>query len=178
MELRVLTTSFVEPVSLADMKHYLAIPKEDTTQDQKLGRLITIARSWLEGRTALSLTEKSYKVQFIPADSVGGWFELPVSPVSKIDEVKVRGTVVEYEQKGLNVLWIKPDLVWSTGSDPWSCDVTFTAGADNETANMIIQAVVTDMYNNINTESKEGASIGRLSYEVIRMIETISEVRI
>ena len=176
MELQITSTEISEPVSIGEVKEFMGFSQTDTSQDATLSTMIATARKWLEDYTARSLTSKNYKARYEKDDADSeGYFELPVSPVTGTPSVNVNGTTVTYLSRGLEIIRIKPDNVYSTLSsdtDYYYCEVTFTAGAKNETRNLIICAIVADMFNNRNSENL--ISIGRLSYNIVRMIQSIS----
>ena len=176
MELQITSTEISEPVSIGEVKEFMGFSQTDNSQDATLSTMIATARKWLEDRTALSLVSKNYKARFEKDDADSeGYFELPVSPVTGTPSVNVNGTTVTYLSRGLEIKRIKPDNVYSTLSsdtDYYYCEVTFTAGAANETANLIIMAIVADLFNNRSSDMT--ISMGRLSYNIVQMINSIS----
>lgn len=175
VELSVTSTSIIEPISIDEVKAFMGFPQTDTSQDAIIKSMITLAREWLEAKTALSLISKSYKARFSKSDAdADGFYELPVSPVTGTPVVNINGISTTYISKGLNVIYLQPAAVYytSSGSEPYYLEVTFTAGATNETANMIICAIVADLFNNRSSDMT--ISMGRLSYNIIRMIQSIS----
>ena len=181
MELTVLSTSISEPVTVQDCKDYIGY--SDSDQDAAIARMIQTAREWLEKRCSLSLVNKQYKAYFTKADAVNGWYELPVSPVLSTPDlvVSIMGTeTTDYETKGLNVIKIKPYLLYSTvaiGSTTytWYMEVTFNAGATNHIANEIIRKIAATMF--LQREDGAGGEvlIGRLPYDTLRLIESINK---
>jgi len=175
LELQI-TSDVIEPVLIDEVKVHMGFPSTDTSQDALISTLISAARRFLEDQTSLSVVSKAYKARFEKEDAdAEGYFWLPVSPVTTTPVVSVNGTVTDFQQKGLEIIRIMPNATYSTvtgNEDTYYCDVTFTAGRVNETANTIIKAIVADLFNNRNSENT--ISMGRLSYNVVRMINSIS----
>lgn len=178
MELSVLTTSITEPITNTDVKSFMGYPATDTSQDTTIDSMIKAAREFLEGRTALSLVSKSYKVYFDIEDLDDGWFELPVSPVLDTPAItcEMNGVSTTFEQKGLKTIRVAPDSVFSTilvgatvGS-PYG-EVIFQAGATNATANNILLELVSIAFNN---RDGGGSSYARLPYDLRSRIDSIS----
>jgi len=176
IELQITSTSITEPVLVDEVKTFMGFPSADTSQDALIMTLISSARKWLEDYTSLSVVPKAYKARFEKEDADSeGYFWLPVSPVIGTPAVSVNGTSVTFLQKGLEIIRVMPSATYSTvtgNEESHYCDVTFTAGKKNETANMIIMGIVADLFNNRNSENT--ISMGRLSYNVVRMINSIS----
>lgn len=180
MELKILTSSITEPVSVADAKSYMGYPSTETTQDVTITNMIKTAREFVEQRTALSLVSKSYKAYFTEDDIEDDWFELPISPV--LDDpaitVTMNGVSTTFQQMGMNKVKIKPDAVIGTmlvgQSDSQNyCEVTFQAGASNTTANEIIKRIVSHLFN--HREDGLGLSIARLPFDTVSLIQSINE---
>jgi uncharacterized phiE125 gp8 family phage protein len=180
-ELIITSSSITEPVTTSEMKTYLGYPTADTSQDTLIAEMITAARIWLENRTALSVVSKNYTAQFEKSDKDSeGWYTLPVSPVTTADNayvVSVSGTSTTYQVKGLRVKKIKPDNVVGTirvgaDSEVFYLTVSFTAGAANETAEIIIRRLVAAMFSKRGGSKEVSASL--LDYDTLRMIESIS----
>ena len=151
MELKILSTSWDEPVSVAEAKAYMGYPANETSQDTTITNMIKTAREFVEQRTSLSLVSKQYKAYFTEDDREDGWYELPVSPVlsDPAITVKVSGVSTTFQQRGLEKIKIKPDSVIGTmlvgqddGFETYT-EVTFQAGATNATANEIIKPFLT-----------------------------------
>src|SRR5450759_3429863 len=95
MEIKVLTQSIIEPVTHDEVKNFMGYPLADTTQDDLIDTMITVAREFIEQKTGVSIVPKSYQVQFAREDGIDGgsgqswdggqrsnnWFELPIGPV-------------------------------------------------------------------------------------------------
>jgi uncharacterized phiE125 gp8 family phage protein len=178
MELSVLSTGIMEPVSVAEMKSFMGYLGDD--QDADIQRMIRVAREWLESRCALSLVNKQYKAYFVKEDGVNGWFELPISPVAATPaiEVAVCGTDVDFEELGLTRKKIRPSVVYSTitsTSDVWYMEVTFNAGATSLTANEVIRKIVATMFSNREDGGGADVNTGRLPYDTLRLIEMIDQ---
>lgn len=178
MQLSVIDQSTEEPITLSDVKGFMGYPLSDESQNSIITRMITSARLWLEGRTALSLVSKGYKAYFEPDDADEGWYELPVSPV--LDEpaitVKMNGTDTTFQKRGLTTIKIYPDKVFGTiavgSSDSSYVTVTFQAGATSEMANTILLELVSIMFN--NRDSGIGVSYSRLPFDLQQKINSIS----
>lgn len=175
LELQI-TSDVIEPVLIDEVKVHMGFPSTDTSQDALISTLISAARKFVEDQTSLSVVSKSYKARFEKEDAdAEGYFWLPVSPITDTPVVSVNGTVTDFLQKGLEIIRVKPNATYSTvtgNESSYYCDVTFTAGRVNETANTIIKGIVADLFNNRNSENT--ISMGRLSYNVVRMINSIS----
>lgn len=179
MEVIVTDTSITEEVTATEIKDILGYP--DTDQDERIERLITVAREWLEARTGVSAVAKEYKVQFEKGDrDSAGYYELPFSPViaSPAPAVTVCGTAVTYDSIGLDRLRIRPASSYGTipagGSAPFYVEVTFTAGKSSETMNELIRRIAVTMFNAPQDGVAEVA-VSRLPYDTIRMIEAINQ---
>jgi hypothetical protein len=178
MELKVLSTGIVEPISVTDVKDFMGYTPTD--QDTAIQNMITVAREWLENRCALSLVNKQYKAYFLKEDAINGWYDLPVSPVLDTPAVSVSvcGVVTTFYSQGMNQRRIKPGEVYSTLSgttDTYYVEVTFNAGATNLTANEIIKRIVATMFKNREDGIDAGVSVGRLPYDTMRLIESINQ---
>jgi hypothetical protein len=185
MELIILDSDITEEVTAQEVKDMMGYPAGAEDQDARLGRLITVAREWLENRTGLSCVEKSYKAQFSKEErDSNGYYELPMSPVLSDPAivVEVTGVATTFQQKGLSRVKVRPDdaigtLRVGSSSELYYVDVTFTAGATNATANECIRRIAATMFN----EPQDGAgesmnvSVSRLSYDTQRLIETIDQ---
>jgi hypothetical protein len=94
--------------------------------------------------------------------------------------VKVRGAVIDFEQMGMNIVRVRPYATYGTigvGSTSynWYMEVTFNAGATNNTADEILRKIVTTMFNARADGAGEGVQTGRLPYDTLRLIETIDK---
>lgn len=180
MELKILTSSITEPVSVADAKSYMGYPSTETTQDVTITNMIKTAREFVEQRTALSLVSKSYKAHFTQEDQEDGWYELPVSPVLSTPAITVttNGISTTFQQRGMDKIKIMPDSVISTmlvgesDSDSY-IEVTFQAGATNDTANEIIKRVVSFLFN--HREDGIALTASRLPFDTLSLIQSISQ---
>lgn len=180
MELKVLSSNIVEPITVADQKAFMGYTSTD--QDAVIFRMIQTARAWLENRTALSLVNKQYKAYFEREDAVNGWYELPVSPVKTTPAIAVSvcGTSTTFEQIGLQRVKIKPNTLIGTiavGASGmiYYVEATFNAGESNNTANEILKRIVSTMFN--AREDGGGAEVqtGRIPYDTMRLIEAIDQ---
>ena len=180
MEIKVLSTNIIEPITVADQKAFMGYSSTD--QDAVIFRMIQTARVWLENRTALSLVNKQYKAYFEREDAVDGWYELPVSPVQTTPAitVKVCGTTTTFDQIGLDRVRIRPDTVIGTiavgaSAEIYYIEATFNAGASNDAANEILKRIVSTMFN--AREDGGGAEVltGRIPYDTLRLIEAIDQ---
>lgn len=177
MELSVLSTAIIEPITSDEVKSYMGYPLSDTSQDTIINRMITAAREWLEGRTSLSLVSKSYKAKFETDEQEDGWYELPVSPVLDTPAIAVtmNGTITTFQQRGLKTVKIYPDSVFGTitagVSTPSYLEVVFQAGATNESANSILLELVSISFNN---REGGGVSFARMPYDLQQRISAIS----
>jgi hypothetical protein len=179
MDLKVLTTEITETVTKEEIKGMIGYLGTD--QDDRIDRLITVAREWLEERTGLSCIAKSYKVYFEREDADSkGWYELPMSPVASDPEITVDlcGDSSTFQQKGMNKVKIKPDDTFGTlkvgsDSDDFYLEVTFTAGASNKTADECIRRIAATMFSNPEDGSEVAAA--RLTFDTLRLIDTIDQ---
>ena len=166
--------TLTEPVTAAQMEDYLGFTM---TTDQKtlVGTMITAARRWLEDKTALSVLSKTYEVRFYIEDKIGDYYELPFSPVTSITSVEVSGTAIEYDEKGLDRLYIKPQasIITNTVTDEAYLDCEFIAGADLDVANIAIMRIVSDMWDNRKDNLPDSPAAG-LSWETMKYIETLN----
>jgi len=177
MELSVLSTTITEPVTVDEVKDMMGYTEDD--QDERIRKLIRVARQWIENKAAISCVSKSYKAYFEKGDrDSSGWYELPVAPVLAAPAITVSscGVSTTFEQKGLRRVYIRPAAVYSTltggSSDNYYVEVTFQAGESNETANECIRRIVATMFN----EPQDGAevSVSRLTYDTLTLIGTIN----
>jgi len=179
MELSVLSTGITEPITTEELKNFMGYASDD--QDTEMGHMITTAREWLEDHCSISIVDKQYKAYFEKPDNLGGWYELPVSPVLSDPAlvVEVQGTVIDFEQMGLSIVKVRPLSVYSTvgvGSTGynWYMEVTFNAGATNNTANEIIRRIASSIFNGRDDGGGESVNVGRLPFDTLRLIETIN----
>ena len=177
MELSILSTSITEPIDADEVKAYMGYPLTDTSQDTTIESMITTARAWLEGRTALSLVSKSYKAYFEEDENEDGWYELPVSPVLDTPAIvcTMNGTETTYQQRGLKTVKVYPDSVFGTitagVSIPSYLEVVFQAGATNESANHVLLELVSIAFNNRDGGNQ---SFARLPYDLRQRIQSLS----
>jgi len=177
MELSVLTSSLTEPITSDEVKDYMGYPLTETSQDSLIESMITSARQWLEGRTALSLVSKSYKAYFEAEDAEDGWYELPVTPVlsSPAITVTMNGVSTTFQQRGLKTIKICPDSVLGTidVGAPFTnyLEVTFQAGATSEAANNVLLELVSIAFNN---RDSGGVAYARLPYDIQERIKALS----
>jgi uncharacterized phiE125 gp8 family phage protein len=178
MQLKVLSSNITEPVSVADVRDHMGYPRTD--QDAKIVKLIRVAREWLENRTALSLVNKQYKAYFECEDRKNGWFELPVAPVLSDPAIVVAvcGVTADFDQKGLDEVWIRPYDVYGTirigaSTSTYYVEATFNAGAKNDTGNECIIRIAATMFDQ-RDDNSGGVTVGRLPYDTMRLIETIN----
>jgi uncharacterized phiE125 gp8 family phage protein len=179
MQIQITSSSFSEPVTIAQVKSYMGYPLTDASQDTIIQTMISGAREFIEQRTALSLVVKSYKVYFELDDDDDGWYELPVSPVSSTPAivVKMNGAVTTYEQKGMNIISIRPDAVSGTiligaTSTPSYLEVEFDAGQTSYTANQLLLDLVNWNFN--NRDGVSGFNIASLPYDMVQRLRSIS----
>jgi uncharacterized phiE125 gp8 family phage protein len=166
--------SITEPVTVAEMKTYMGLANNTDSDDALLTTIIKSARLWLEEYTGLSVVSKSYEVRFYREDSYRGYYPLPYSPVTSITSAEINGTAVEYEEKGLDKIMIKPatSIITGTTSEESYMDVEFIAGADNELANLAIKRIVNDMWN--NRADNMPAGVVDPSWGTMRYIDSLS----
>ena len=75
------TGSAVEPASLADIKSYCRIDRDD--EDGLILRLARAARLAIEAETGLSLVRRAFRLCLDPAPR-GGWLTLPRRPLDAV----------------------------------------------------------------------------------------------
>jgi len=167
--------TITEPVTVDEMLTYLGIDSLDDDNDIMVSNMIMAARKWLEEYTGLSVVSKSYESRFYTEDEWDEYYELPFSPVISITSVDISGTVVEYDEKGLDRKYIRPQqsIVTNAVSDEAYLDVEFVAGNENEQANMVIRRIVTDMYNNRMDNLPASPNAG-LTWTTMKLIETLN----
>jgi uncharacterized phiE125 gp8 family phage protein len=181
MQLKVLSENISEPVTVDEVKSLMGYTLSD--QDALIAHMIRVAREWLENRTAVSLVNKQYKAYFEKTDRVGGWYELPMSPVrtSPAIVVEVCGISSDFDQKGMDEIKIRPyDVSGSirigATTEIYYVEVTFNAGEKNETGNKCIKRIVLSMFNqrDDNKDSSGTVAVGRLPFDTLRLIESFS----
>lgn len=177
MELKVTSSSITEPVTKAELKAFMGYPSTDTSQDDIMDIIITAAREWFEQRTGLSVVSKYYSAYFEEDDRSDGWFELPVNPVTGTPVVTVCGVVTSYQQKGSKVIKISPDNVYGTIpvgglSYTYYVEVTFTAGAKNEIANVCIMGIASSIFN--YREGGLNVNVARIPFDTLTLIDSLS----
>lgn len=178
MQVKILTSSITEPVTVAQMRDYMGYPSHD--QDELIGLLISSARKWLEDRTGLSFVSKSYKAYFEKEDAVDGWYRLPVAPVlsDPAIEVSVCGVSdTDFEQKGLDTVEIRPSTVLGSVSigasvNVYYVEVTFQAGENNELANNCIKRIVSSLFNN-REDGITDVSMAEMPFDTLQLISML-----
>ena len=166
--------SLTEPVTVANMEAFLGFDM-DAAQETLVGTMITAARQWLENKIAVSVLSKSYEVRFYTEDALDRYYELPFSPVASITSVEISGTSINYDEKGLDRVYIRPQssVITNSTSDEAYLDCEFVAGAANTLANEVIKRIVSDMWDNRKDDLPDSPSSG-LSWNTMRYIETLS----
>ena len=166
--------TLTEPVTVAEMEEYLGYDL-DTGQETLIGDMITAARKWLEDYLGLSILSKSYEVRFYNEDALNGYYELPFSPITSITSVQISGTDVNYDEKGLDVKFIRPQqsVITNTSSDEAYLDSEFIAGAESPMGNDAVKRIVTDMWDNRKDNLPDSPAVG-LSWRTMKYIETIN----
>lgn len=164
-----------EPITTAQMVTFMGLPALSTNETTQMSGLITAARKWLEEKTGLSVLSKSYEVRYYTEDAIGDYYELPFSPVTSITSVEISGTAVEYDEKGLDIKYIRPQqsVITNTTSDEAYLDCEFVAGASSNEANYAIQRIVNDMWDN-RKDNLPDSTVAGLSWETMRYIETLT----
>jgi len=166
--------SLTEPVSISEMETFLGF---DMTADQETlcSTMITAARKWLEDYLAVSILSKSYEVRFYVEDKIGKYYELPFSPITSITSVDISGTSVEYDEKGLDRVYIKPQssVITNTTTDEAYLDCEFIAGASSPMADEALKRMVADMWDNRKDNLPDSPAAG-LSWTTMRYIEKLS----
>ena len=166
--------SLTEPVTSAQMEDFLGF---DMTADQKtlVDTMVTSARKWLEDKTALSVLSKSYEVRFYTEDAINKYYELPFSPVTSITTVDISGTTVEYDERGLERVYIRPQssVITNSTTDEAYLDCEFVAGASSDSTNNVIKRIVADMWDNRKDNLPDTPAAG-LSWTTMKYIETLS----
>lgn len=167
--------SLTEPVTAAEMIVYLDIDSFSEDETTLIGTMITTARKWLEDYTGLSVLSKSYEVRFYTEDKVGDYYELPFSPVTAITSVEISGTSVEYDERGLDRIYIRPQstIITNTTTDEAYLDCEFIAGASSTTGSLAIKRIVSDMWNNRKDNLPDSPAAG-LSWDTMKYIELLS----
>lgn len=163
-----------EPIALAEFKTYTGFSGD--AQDAQLGEMITAARKWFEEYTGMSVISKSYEVRFYYDDAVEDYFELPFAPVSSVTSVKVSGNSSSYDQKGLNVLLIRPyqTVIASSSTDEDYVDVEFIAAADNtqiSQAKLAIMRILNDWWDNRKDNSPVVG--GPLGWDTMKLVDSL-----
>jgi uncharacterized phiE125 gp8 family phage protein len=88
MSLILTTPPLVEPISLAEAKAHLRITHSD--DDAYISTLIIAARRLVEARTGLRLLQQGWSI-FLDAWPNDGVIDLPLSPVSAVDDIVTYG---------------------------------------------------------------------------------------
>jgi hypothetical protein len=175
MELKITSSSITEPVTHDEVKTFMGYPSSDTSQDSLIDTIITSAREWFESKTGLSIVSKDYKAYFDRGDCNEGWYELPISPVTGTPVVSTCGTVTTYQQKGMDIVSIMPDETYGTIgigaiASIFYVEVTFTAGATNESANLAIMGIASAMF----TDRSTSVNIAKLPFSVLSLVNSLS----
>ena len=168
--------TLTEPVTVAEFKTYSGYSGSD--QDTLLGELITSARKWFEEYTGFSVISKSYEVRYYYEDAVDDYFELPFSPVSSITSVEISGTAIDYDERGLDVISIRPysTIIASSSTDEKYIDVEFIAVADAtqiKQASTAILRIVLDWFDNRKDNSPIAGGMTHLSWDTMRLIDSL-----
>lgn len=166
--------TLTEPVTATEFKTYTGF--SGTAQDTQLGEIITAARKWFEEYTGMSVVSKSYEVRYYYDDAVEDYFELPFAPVSSITSVEVSGNTSDYDQKGLNVINIKPyqTVIASSSTDEDYVDVEFVAVADAtqiKQAKLAILRILNDWWDNRKDNSPYVG--GPLSWDTMKLVDSL-----
>ena len=166
--------TLTEPVTKSEMETYLGLTLT-TAEGTLITSMIKAARKWLEDYIGVSLLSKSYEVRFYTEDAINDYYELPFSPVTSITSVEISGTSVEYDEKGLDRKYIRPQqtVITNSTTDEAYLDCEFVTGATNEMANVAIQRIVTDMWDNRKDNLPDSPSAG-LSWKTMKYIETLN----
>ena len=138
--------------------------------------MITAARVWFEEYTGMSVISKSYEARYYHDDAVDEYYELPFGPVSSITSVKLSGNSVDYDQKGLKVLEIRPyqTVIASSATDEDYLDVEFIAVADAtkiKQASLAILRILNDWWD--NRKDNSDSSAGSLSWDTMKLVDSL-----
>lgn len=166
--------TLAEPVSISEFKTYTGF--SGTDQDAQLEDMITAARVWFEEYTGLSVISKSYEVRYYYDDAIDEYFELPFAPVSSITSVEVSGNSTSYDQKGLDVISIRPyqTVIASSSTDEDYVDVEFIACASDDkikAARLVILRILNDWWDNRKDNSP--VTGGLLSWDTMRLVDSL-----
>ena len=164
-----------DPVTTAEMITYLGLDSLDASNTTMLGDMITAARKWIEEYTGLSMVSKTYEVRFYREDEWNDYYELPFSPVVSITSVDVSGTSIEYDEKGLDRVFVRPQssIITNTVSDEAYLDVEYIAGADNDQANLALKRLAAEMFNR-RFDGVSGDPAACVSFSTMKFIETFN----
>ena len=167
--------TLTEPVTSAEMITYMGLGTLDASNTTLIQNMITSAREYLEEYTGKSFLSKTYEVRFYVGDALGGYYELPFSPVTSITSVDISGSTVEYDERGLDRIYIRPQasIITNATTDEAYLDCEFIAGAESEMANIAIQRMVNDMWDNRKDNLPDSPAAG-LSWKTMKYIETLS----
>ena len=167
--------SLTEPVTAAEMITYLGLDTLSTDETTIMQAMITAARKYLEDYTAKSVLSKSYEVRFYTEDKIGDYYELPFSPVTSITSVEVSGTAIDYDEKGQDRIYIRPQssIITNATTDEAYLDCEFVAGATDYMANVAVKRIVSDMWDNRKDNLPNSPAAG-LRWETLNYIETLS----
>jgi len=114
-------------------------------------------------------------VRFYVEDEMNDYYELPFSPVTSITSVDISGTAVDYDEKGLDTVYIKPQssIITNTTTDEAYLDCEFIAGASSPMANIAIKRMVSDMWDNRKDNLPDSPAVG-LSWGTRKYIDTLN----
>lgn len=167
--------TLTEPVTASEFKTYIGYSGSD--QDSLLATMIKSARLFLESECGFSCISKVYQAEFEKSDAVDGWYKLPFYPVTLITSVEIGDTAVGYEEKGLKVKEIKPDVLFQTipilGTGLNILQVEFTAGESSDLAKMAIYRIVADLFN-YKEDFVSGVNIAYLSFDTMRLVNSLN----
>ena len=167
--------TLTEPVSSAEMLTYIGLSTLDDNNTIILDDMIKAAREWLEEYTGFSILSKSYEVRYYIEDKIGEYYELPFSPVTSITSVEISGTAVEYDEKGLDRKYIRPQssIITNATTDEAYLDCEFIAGATSYKGNIALRRMVNDMWDNRKDDLPSAPAFG-LSWRTMVYIEQLS----
>lgn len=172
MQVKEKNAIIIEPFTYADLKFYLGY--QNTDQDVLFTDLITAAREWLEDHCAFSCILKSYIARFEKSDMVNEWYELPFVPVTEITSVIIAGEIQEYEEKGDEKRYIKPNSLFYTGTTAYEVIVEFKAGKVSKRAELGIKRICSDMFN-LKNDNPININIAKISYDTLRYCEALNQ---
>jgi uncharacterized phiE125 gp8 family phage protein len=169
--------NLVEPLTVDEFKDYTGF--SGTSQDGQLLEMITAARKWFEDYTGMSIVSKSYEARFYYDDAVDDYFTLPVAPVSSITTVEVSGNSTSYDQKGLDIISIRPyqTVIASSSTDEDYVDVEFIAVASETQitqARLALLRILNDWWDN----RKDNSPVeGPVSWDTMRLVDSLKIIQ-